>query len=476
MKINKVKCVLKVLFVVLFLSVHPASAQTRATDIFLSETRTTWQTLAQIIWEKPEVGLQEKISSAELVKILEEEGFTVKWGVGGLKTAFVATVGSGAPVVGLLAEYDALPGLSQVAGKAKKEAVIENGPGHGCGHNLLSTASVAAAIAANRERIARKLPGTLQVFGTPAEEILIGKTFMVRDGAFQKTDVVLTWHPDEQNRVINRTRLAVAAVDVEFFGRSSHASGSPWLGRSSLDALVLFDTAGALMREHIKPTARIHRIIKHGGSAANIIPDYTKGEYWMRDSTGDGVNNILERLKKAADGAALATETQAKVSLLFSVRDIVPNDSLGKLMQKHLDRLGPPVFDDNDVSFAKALQKELGFDQAGLSMTAMPYTPKNGGTASSDIGEVSAAVPLAEVGIVTRPLGTAAHHWVQTSCSSNPIGWKGMMTAAKILAASSVDLLSEPAIVKAAKEEFKIHTQGKPYLSPLAPETKPPAH
>jgi aminobenzoyl-glutamate utilization protein B len=335
---------------------------------------------------------------------------------------------------------------------------------------------VAAAIAANRERIARKLPGTIQVFGTPAEEILIGKTFMVRDGAFEKTDVVLTWHPDDVNRVVNRTRLAAAAVDVEFFGRSSHASASPWLGRSSLDALTLFDTAMALMREHIKPTARIHRVIKSGGSAANIIPDYTKGEYWMRDSSGDSVNNMLERLKKAADGAALATETRAKVTLLFSVRDIVPNDSLGKLMQKHLDRVGAPAFDDSDVNFAKAIQKDLGFDQAGLSMTVMPYTQKNGGTASSDIGEVSAAVPLAELGVVVRPLGTAAHHWAQTSCASSPIGWKGMLVAAKVLAASSVDLLSDPVIVKAAKDEFKIQTQGKPYISPLAPDAKVPAH
>jgi len=474
MKISKI--VFLLLLLTLFLNIQPAFAQTRATDTFLDETRAAWQALAQSIWEKPEVGLQEKLSSAELVKALEKEGFTVKWGAGGMKTAFVATAGSGTPVVGLLAEYDALPGLSQVAGETKKKAVMENGPGHGCGHNLLSTASVAAAIAANRERVARKLPGTIQLFGTPAEEILIGKTFMVRDGAFQKTDVVLAWHPDEQNRVINRTRLAVAAADVEFFGRSSHASGSPWLGRSSLDALVLFDTAMALMREHIRPTARIHRVIKNGGNAANIIPDYTKGEYWVRDSTGDSVNNLLERLKKAADGAALATETRAKATLLFSVRDVVPNDSLSKLMQRHLDRLGAPPFDAGDVSFAKALQKELGFDQTGLSMTVMPYTLRNGGTASSDISEVSAAVPLAELGVVTRPLGTAAHHWAQTSCAASPIGWKGMMIAAKILAASSIDLLSDPAIVKAAKDEFKIQTQGKPYISPLAPDTKAPAH
>ncbi len=254
---------------------------TRATDAYLDETRAQWETVAQRIWETPELALKEKKSSAALADVLQKEGFKITWGVGGEPTAFVAVAGSGAPVVGYTAEYDALPGLSQAAGKAKKEALVENGPGHACGHNLLGTASVAAAAAANRERVARKLPGTIQLFGTPAEEVLFGKTFMVRDGAFKQTDAVLTWHPSDKNRVVNRARLAATAVDVEFFGRSSHAAASPWLGRSALDALALFDHAMALMREHVKPTARIHRIVREGGAAANIIPDHTKGEYWV---------------------------------------------------------------------------------------------------------------------------------------------------------------------------------------------------
>src|SRR6185503_19484531 len=182
-------------------------------------------------------------------------------------TAFVATAGSGSPTVAFLAEYDALPGLSQKAGSTAKSAVVEAGPGHGCGHNLLGTAASAAAIAANRERQSRKLPGTIQLFGTPAEEVLFGKTFMIRDGAFKSTDVVPAWHPDDQNRVTNRTRLAATAVNVEFFGRSAHASAAPWLGRSAFDAMMLFDHAISLMREHIKPTARMHRIIREGGCA-----------------------------------------------------------------------------------------------------------------------------------------------------------------------------------------------------------------
>ncbi len=452
-----------------------ARADGRATDAYLDETRARWEQAARQIWDTPELGLNETRSAAVLVEILEKEGFSVTRGIGGEATAFAATAGSGAPVVALLAEYDALPGLSQAAGQAKKQAVAEGNPGHGCGHNLLGTASVAAAIAANRERVAKKLPGTIQLFGTPAEEIGFGKTFMIRAGAFKKTDVVLSWHPDDQNRVTNRTRLAATSVNVEFFGRAAHAAASPWLGRSAFDALVLFDHAISLMREHIKPTARMHRLVRDGGSAPNIIADHALGEYWLRDATGDSVNEMLGRLKKAAEGAALGTETRAKVSLVFSLREPVPNDALDAVLQRELDRVGPPRFDDTDQRFAKAMQKELGFEEVGLATKVMPYAQKNGGTASSDIGEVSAAVPLAELNVATRPLGTAAHHWAQTACAAHPLGYKGMGVAAKVLAASAIDVLTEPALVKSAHDDFMVQTKGKPYVSPLPPDAKPVA-
>jgi len=452
-----------------------ARADGRATDAYLDQTRDRWEKVAKQIWDTPELGLKEARSSAALIDILGKEGFQITKGVGGEPTAFVATAGSGEPVVALLAEYDALPGLSQAAGQPKKQAVTDGAAGHGCGHNLLGTASVAAAIAANRERIARKLPGTIQLFGTPAEEILFGKTFMIRGGAFKQTGVVFAWHPDDQNRVTNRTRLAVAAANVEFFGKSAHAAASPWLGRSALDAITLFDHAIALMREHIKPTARMHRVIREAGMAANIIPDHSMGEYWIRDSTVDSVNEMMERLKKAAEGAALGTETRAKVTLTFSTREPVPNDTLNAVLQKELDRVGPPKFDDTDQRFAKAMQKELGFEELGMASAAQPFAPKSGGTASSDIGEVSAVVPLAELNIATRPLGTAAHHWAQTACAAHPVGYKGMGVAAKVLAASTIDALTDAAIVKAARDEFAVQTKGKPYVSPLPPDAKPVA-
>jgi aminobenzoyl-glutamate utilization protein B len=464
-----------VLLLATLLPLSGAGGASLSTDAWLDQSRPRWIAVAQKVWEHPELALGERLSSHALAAELEKEGFRVTWGIAGEETAFLAVAGSGKPVVALLAEYDALPGLSQAAGQPKKEAIQEGAPGHGCGHNLLGTAEVAAAIAANRARIEQKLPGTIQVFGTPAEEQLFGKGFMVRDGVFRDTDVALTWHPDDQNRVTNRTRLAATAVDVEFFGKSAHASASPWLGRSALDALVLFDHAMALMREHIRPTARIHRVVNQGGAAANIIPDYTKGQYWLRDSTGESVAEMLGRMRKAADGAALATETRAKVTTLFSVREPVPNAALDHVLQKELDRVGPPAFDDSDARFAVAVQKELGFDAAGLATAVQPYRERNGGTASSDIAEVSAVVPLSELNVATRPLGTAAHHWAQTSCAAHPIGFKGMMVAAKVLAASTVDLLADSSLVSAAREDFQKEMKGKPYVSPIPPDAKPKA-
>jgi aminobenzoyl-glutamate utilization protein B len=449
------------------------TAGTPATDAVLDGSRARWEGVASQIWEFSETSLGETRSANLTAEILEKEGFKITRNVGGMPTAFVATAGSGAPVIGVLAEYDALPGLSQQAGEARKDPRIADGPGHGCGHNLLGTAAIAAGIAANKVRVDQKLPGTIKVFGTPAEEILIGKTFMIMAGAFKDSDVVLSWHPSDKNEISVGTRLALTATEVEFFGKSAHAAASPWLGRSALDALELFEHAMSLMREHVQPTARIHRVIKDGGKVANIIPDYAKVQVWLRDKNIASVEEMIGRMRKAADGAALGTETRAKVTILASVRDPLSNAVLGKIMQKELERVGPPRFDEKDQGLAKALQKEAGVPQTGLATEVIPYGPGHGSTASSDIGEVSAAVPLAELTVATRPLGTASHHWVTTSCSAHPIGFRGMQVAAKVLGASLVDLLSDPNAVAQAKEEFAKSTQGKPYVSPIASDAKP---
>src|SRR5216684_8054430 len=330
-----------------------AEGATAPTDAYLEQTRPRWEQVSRQIFDFAETALQEKKSAALLADLLTKEGFKVERGIGGLPTAFVATAGSGSPVVGILAEYDALPELSQKAAETQQAPLVQGAPGHGCGHNLLGTAAVAAAVAANKTRLEKRIPGTIQVFGTPAEEMLVGKTFMLGGGAFKSTDVVLSWHPDDRNQIAVGKRLALTATEVEFFGKTAHAAASPWLGRSALDAMELFEHAMSLMREHVLPTARIHRVIKNGGAVANVIPDYSKVQVWLRDANIAAVEDMISRMRKAADGAAMATETRAKVTVLGSVRDPIANDVLGKVMQRELERVGPPAFDERDMTFAR---------------------------------------------------------------------------------------------------------------------------
>ena len=453
----------------------PAAPATSAaaTDATVDATAARWQDVSKQIWEFAETALKETKSSALLADVLEKEGFAVTRGVAGMPTAFVATAGSGTPVVALLAEYDALPGLSQKAFLAKKEAAAAGAPGHGCGHNLLGTAAVAAAVAANRERVGKKLPGTIRVYGTPAEEQILGKTFMLRDGAFAGTDVVLAWHPEAESYVYSGGRLAITALDVEFFGKTAHAAANPWLGRSSLDAVELFDHAMSLMREHVLPTARLHRAIKDGGLAANIIPDYARVQWFVRDAKGENMNEMVGRLRKAAEGAALGTETIAKVTVLASTREPLYNETISRVVQKNLERVGAPKWDAADQAFAKAIQKEVGIPETGLSAEVLPYAKGRGVSASSDTGEVSAAYPLIELGVETAPSGAPWHHWDVASCAASPIGVKGMLVAAKVLASSAVDLLKDPAAVTAAKAEFTKTTGGKPYVCPFPKDAVP---
>jgi aminobenzoyl-glutamate utilization protein B len=442
-------------------------------DAWLDSTSARWNDTARKIWAFSETALKESRSAALLSDLLEKEGFAVQRGVAGMPTAFVASAGSGSPVIGILAEYDALPGLSQVAGASKKTPLVAGASGHGCGHNLLGTAAVAAAVAANHERLLARLPGTIRVFGTPAEEQLLGKPFMLRDGVFGGTDAVLAWHPADATYVCTKPYLAIAAIDVEFFGKTAHAAMNPWLGRSAVDALEVFEHALALMREHVLPTARLHRALKEGGLAANIIPDYARVQWFVRDETGARVDEMLGRIRKATEGAGLATETTARVNLLASTREPLFNGELSKVLQKHLVRVGAPAWDAADLALARGIQKEVGVPQTGLADTVLPYAPGHGSGASSDVGETSGALPLAELAVATGAVGQPWHHWAVTSCAGHALGEKGMLVAAKVLASSAIDLLNDARTVAAAKAEFQKSTAGKPYVSPLAKDAVP---
>lgn len=448
----------------------PPSADT---DALVDASAARWEDVSRKIWDYAETSLKETKSAALLEEILEKEGFAVVRGVAGMPTAFLATAGSGSPVVAILAEYDALPGLSQKAGEPRKDPALAGAPGHGCGHNLLGTSAVAAAVAANRARIAGKLPGTIRVYGTPAEELILGKTFLLRDGAFAGTDVVLSWHPEAESYVYSGGRLAITALDVEFFGKTAHAAANPWLGRSALDAVEVFEHAMSLMREHVLPTARLHRAIRNGGLAPNIIPDYARVQWFVRDTSGERVNEMIGRLRKAADGAGLATETTAKVTLLASTREPLYNETISRVVQRHLERVGAPKWDAADQAFARTIQKEVGIPETGLSTEVLPWAKGRGVSASSDVGEVSAAYPLIELGVQTAPSGAPWHHWDVASCAASPVGIKGMLVAAKVLASSMTDLLKEPATIAAAKAELGKATGGKVYVSPLAKDAVP---
>lgn len=449
----------------------PAEPGAGATPNGLTLAR--WAPIADAIFGHAELALAEQKSAELLAKELQREGFSVERGVAGMGTAFIASAGSGAPVIGILAEYDALPGLSQRPGVPRKEPTLAGAPGHGCGHNLLGTAAVAAAVAANQARRAQGLPGTIKVFGTPAEEQIIGKTFMVRDGLFRDTDVVLAWHPEETTYVYSRPRLAVTVVDVEFFGKTAHAAASPWLGRSALSALELFDHAIALMREHILPTARLHRVIKAGGVAANVIPDYTKVQYFVRDETGARVSSMLDRVRHAAEGAAMATETKTQLHVRAATREPIYNETLSLLLQRELDRVGAPAWETADLALARDIQRELGLPALGLATQVLPYGPGHGATASSDVGETSAVVPLAELAVATRPLGTPAHHWAQTATAGHGLGQRGMLVAAQTLYGACLALLGTPELVQKAKREFQNATGQQPYKSPLPASARP---
>ncbi len=466
------------------------SALKRKAKEWIDENEEYLSGIAHKIWEYAEPALQEFKSSKLLADELEKEGFTVERGVAGMPTAFVATYGSGKPVIGLLGEYDALPGLSQDAVPERKP-VKEGAPGHGCGHNLLGTGAAGAAMAVKHVMEEHRLPGTVKFFGCPAEEIAVGKVYMIKAGLFDDVDAALTWHPWFVNTTWMASMLALNSVKFRFYGVAAHAAAAPEAGRSALDAVELMDVGVNYLREHVPEKARIHYVITHGGKAPNIVPDFAEVWYFIRAPKRRDVESIYSRVLDIAKGAALMTGTREEVKFITGCWEVIPNEVLSDLIYSNLEEVGPPKFSDEEKLFAKKIAETFPKEQKvrmiesysipepekAVKLDLVDYVapPRDIGKVlpgSTDVGDVSAKVPTAQCVATTFVLGSAIHSWQAVATAGMSIGHKGMLTASKALALTVIDLLTKPEAITKAKEELR--RKGITYKSPIPEGVKPP--
>jgi aminobenzoyl-glutamate utilization protein B len=430
--------------------------------------------LANQVWGFAETALREKRSSKVLADYAEAQGFKVERGVAGLPTAFVASYGSGKPVIAILGEYDALPGISQKA-QPTKEPVEAGAPGHGCGHNLFGAASLGAAVAVKELMAAGKLQGTVRFYGTPAEESVGGKLYMVREGLFKDVDVVLAWHPSDETKADTQSTQAMVDFIVEFHGKTAHAAFDPWNGRSALDGLEIFTHALNMMREHVRPTVRMHYVIKDGGDVPNVVPDHAKVWVWVRDTKHDSVNELMERVRKMVQGSALAADVESTLRIQSGDYEMLVNRAGERLLQTNMDWVGPIQYTAEEQEFAKTIQRETGIEQKGMSGAVNPLNENPGGPegGSTDVADVSWNVPVLHVSVVTAPLGSPWHAWPVAASGGMSIGHKGMTYASKVLAATLVDLFEQPEKRAEIRREFEASTRGTVYKGYI-PDGPPP--
>lgn len=433
----------------------------------------TYKKIALQIWDYAEVGYKEYNSSKLLQETLSNNGYRVEAGVAGIPTAFVATFGEGKPVIGILAEFDALPGLSQTADPEKKPREGK-AAGHACGHHLFGAASVAAAIELRQLMQKNKLRGTIKLYGTPAEEGGSGKVYMVREGLFNGTDVVLHWHPDSKNGANASSSLANMSAKFRFRGISAHAAGAPERGRSALDGVEAMNYMVNMMREHIPSTTRIHYVITDGGKAPNVVPDFAEVYYYVRHPQPEVVAEIFERVIKCSKGAAMGTETNVEHEVIGGVYNLLPNVTLAKVMHENLTRVGGVTYDVQETAFAQKIKDTFGKTNASMSdpQQIEPFATEGRGGGSTDVGDVSWAVPTVGLRVATWATGTPAHSWQAVASGGTSIGTKGMMVAAKTLACTGLDLLRQPELIVKATEEFK-QSKGSVQYKPLLGDRKP---
>lgn len=449
----------------------------KKTDAVLKKLESNQKKYADIalqIWDLAEMGYLEEKSSALLQQTLTDEGFSIKKGVAGIPTAFVAEYGSGYPVIAILGEYDALPGLSQQAIPEKKTA--NKAAGHACGHHLFGTASAAAAISAKDWLKANSGQGTIRFYGCPAEEGGSGKVYMVREGLFDDVDVALHWHPSSQNAASAGAALANKSAKFRFYGVSAHAAGAPERGRSALDGVEGMNMMVNMMREHVPQDARIHYVITDGGKAPNVVPNFAEVYYYARHGKRDVVIDIFDRIVKAAEGAALGTGTTMDYEMIGGTHELLPNLTLQKVMHKNLSTIGGITYTDEEKQFAEKISKSLGYNELDMkrAINVQPYKEEARAYGSTDVGDVSFTVPTVGMGTATWVPGTPAHSWQAVAAGGTSIGTKGMMVAAKTLTLTAIELFDNPKIVEQAKVEFE-ERRGKDFkYIPLLGD-RPPA-
>ena len=430
--------------------------------------------LSDKIWSYAETALKEHKSSKVLADYAESQGFVVKRGVAGMPTAFVAEFGSGKPIIGIMGEYDALPGISQKV-QPTKEVYETGAAGHGCGHNLFGAGSLGAAVAIKELMQQGKIKGTVRFYGTPAEEAVGGKIYMAREGMFNDLDACLDWHPDVEIAASTQSSQAMIDFIVEFKGKAAHAAADPWNGRSAVDGLEAFTDGVNMLREHVRPTVRMHYSIMAGGDVPNVVPEYAKIWMWVRDSKRSVVEEVFGRVKEIAKGAAMVAGVEAKVTVQTGDYELLVNRTGAAALQKNLELLGPITYTPEEIAFAKKIQEVSGGEQTGLDGAIHPLkeTAPDPTGGSTDVGDISWIVPEITLMATTAPANTAWHGWSVVACGGMSIGHKGLVIASKSLAMTMVDLFENEQLRKEIRTEFDKRKGGHVYKTYI-PDGPPP--
>jgi aminobenzoyl-glutamate utilization protein B len=411
--------------------------------------------LSDSIWNYAEPALLETKSSKILADYAEKNGFSTRRGVAEMPTAFIAQYGSGKPVIAILGEFDALPGVSQKA-QPTREQLKAGAPGHACGHNMFGAASLGAALAIKELIAAGKLNGTIRFYGTPAEENYGGKVYMARAGLFNDVDICLDWHPGSANRAGTHSSMSIVSYLVEFNGKSAHAAADPWDGRSALDGAEFFTNGINYLREHVHPTVRMHYVFRKAGDVPNVVPAYASVEIWIRDYKRGGVFEVEKRMREIAQGAATMAGVQSTVKLLNGNYEILINLTGAKALQSNMELVGPTTYTQQETDFANQVMKEYGKEPKGMNGAVMPMDTTNsdpqGG--SSDVGDISFIVPEISLRAATMPYDAPGHSWVVVACGGMSIGHKGILFASKSLSATMVDLFENEKLRQEMKDEF----------------------